>query len=77
MFLNAIYKVCRISQTKRRDTYSTGLVVKLHFDATLLMTDIIRKSSITDGNKLGNAATPNLTLKNDLVANMPKFFSQY
>ena len=48
MFLNAIFKVCKISETKRRDTYLTILVVKLFFDATLLMTDIIRRSSITD-----------------------------
>ena len=79
MFLNAIFKVCKISKTKRRNTYLTGLVVKLFFDTTLLMTYIIRRLSTTDntGNKLGNVVTPNLTLKNDLVANMPKIFSQY
>ena len=29
------------------------------------------------GNKRGNAATPNFTLKNDSLANVPKIFSQY
>ena len=29
------------------------------------------------GNKLGNATTPNFTLKNDLLANVPKNFSHY
>ena len=53
--LNTIFKVCKISKTKKRRTYYTGLVVKLFFDATLLMTDIIRKSSITD--RVTNLAT--------------------
>ena len=78
MFLDAIFKVCKISKTKRRYTYSTGLVVKLFFDATLLMTDIIRKSSITD--RVTNLATLSHQIsrkKNDLVANMPKIFLQY
>ena len=29
-FLNAIFKACKISKTKRRNTYQTGLVVKLN-----------------------------------------------
>ena len=55
MFLNGIFKTCKISKTKKRNTYQTGLVVKLFFDATLLMTDIIRRSSITD--RVTNLAT--------------------
>ena len=48
MFLNAIFKVCKISKTKRRNTLLNWFSCKLLFDATLLMTDIIRRSSITD-----------------------------
>ena len=55
MFLNAIFKACKISKTKRRNTYQTCLVVKLFFDATLLMTYIIQRSLITD--RVTNLAT--------------------
>ena len=71
------FKACKISKTKRRNTYQTGLVVKLFFDATIDDRYYSKVINHRYGNKLGNAVTPNLTLKNDLVANMPQIFSQY
>ena len=66
----------KISKTKRRNTFNyTGLVVKLFFDATLLMTDIIRRSSITD--RVTNLATLSHQIshcKTICWATCPKFF---